>query len=263
MTAVFPADFDKFAAAAVWDVEVETAEDALAELESYCLVKWNEKTERYKLHDLIREYANEKLSEAERFLAQFLFAGYYASILFRANKMQRNREENYYSNALKLLDAEWDNITAGQKWAAEFIEKDKRIAELCTIYSGYARDFTTLRLRPRQDIKWLNIGLMAAQSLNNRQVEGISLGNLGNAYDSLGEYRRAIDYHEQFLAIAREIGDRSGEGSSLGSLGNVYDSLGEVEKACGLWKEALAIFEAIESPTANVVRQWIEENCEN
>jgi hypothetical protein len=44
-------------------------------------------------------------------------------------------------------------------------------------------------------------------------------------------------------------------------LGLDYLNLGEKEKACGLWKEALVIFEAIESPTANVTRQWIKENC--
>jgi len=34
------------------------------------------------------------------------------------------------------------------------------------------------------------------------------LGSLGNAYHSLGEYRRAIEYYEQHLQIARELGDR-------------------------------------------------------
>ena len=46
-----------------------------------------------------------------------------------------------------------------------------------------------------------------------------SLTSLGNAYNSLGEYRRAIDYHQQSLEIKREIGDRSGLANSLGNLG--------------------------------------------
>ena len=250
----------------------------------------------------MREYIAAKLTTDEKFQTQFRFSSYYASILIRAQQMQNNNEKNHYLNALTLIDAEWDNITAGQKWAAEHIDDD-RITELCTDYSGYAGDFVKLRLHPRQDIEWLKFGLKAARKLNNRSVEGISLGDLGNAYDSLGDYRKAIDYHEQSLAIAREIGDRSGEGSSLGNLGNAYDSLGnyrkaidyheqslaiareignrsgegislgnlglaydslrELEKACSLWKEALAIFEAIESPTADVVRGWIKEYCED
>ena len=37
---------------------------------------------------------------------------------------------------------------------------------------------------------------------------------------------RAIEFHEQALAIAREIGDRRGEGSWLGNLGNAYAAWG-------------------------------------
>ena len=45
----------------------------------------------------------------------------------------------------------------------------------------------------------------------------------GNCYDALGDYEKAIDYHEQSLAIDREIGDRDGEARSLTVLGNCYD----------------------------------------
>ena len=41
-------------------------------------------------------------------------------------------------------------------------------------------------------------------------MEGVHLGNLGNAYADLGEPRKAIEYYEQALKIAREIGDRQG-----------------------------------------------------
>jgi len=45
-----------------------------------------------------------------------------------------------------------------------------------------------------------------------RRGEGADLGNLGAAYADLGEPRRAIEYYEAALAIARAIGDRRGEG---------------------------------------------------
>ena len=40
-------------------------------------------------------------------------------------------------------------------------------------------------------------------------------GNLGNAYQALGDYQEAIRYHEKHLKIAKEIGDRAGERRSL------------------------------------------------
>ena len=56
-------------------------------------------------------------------------------------------------------------------------------------------------------------------------------GNLGNVFDSLGEYKRAKEYQEKALAIARETGDRQGEGTTYGTLGTVMHSLGEYQKA--------------------------------
>ena len=44
--------------------------------------------------------------------------------------------------------------------------------------------------------------------------------NLGNAFFSLGDIKKAIDYHERALKIAKELGDISGEGKAYASLGN-------------------------------------------
>ena len=48
---------------------------------------------------------------------------------------------------------------------------------------------------------------------------------------SLGDYQKAIEYHEKDLKIAKEIGDRAGEGGAYGNLGNAYQSLGDYQKA--------------------------------
>ena len=42
--------------------------------------------------------------------------------------------------------------------------------------------------------------------------EGTAHRNFGIAYFSLGDYRKAIEYHEKYLKIAMKIGDRGGEG---------------------------------------------------
>ena len=88
-----------------------------------------------------------------------------------------------------------------------------------------------LRLTPRQQIDWLEIALVGCRRTGNRRGEGGVLGNLGNAWDTLGDARQAIGCYEQALAIARENGDREAEGSHLGNLGVTWLVLRSAWKA--------------------------------
>ncbi|MGD9216231.1 MAG: tetratricopeptide repeat protein, partial [Desulfobacteraceae bacterium] len=66
-------------------------------------------------------------------------------------------------------------------------------------------------------------------------------------------------HYNQALAISREIGDRLGEGSALGNLGIAYDSLGQYDKAIEHYNQSLLIFEKIKSPNAEKVRKMLAE----
>ncbi|MGB7248082.1 MAG: tetratricopeptide repeat protein, partial [Phormidesmis sp.] len=68
-----------------------------------------------------------------------------------------------------------------------------------------------------------------------------SLGNLGIAYRSLGDYRQAIDCYQQSLVIQREIGDRKGIADSLCNLGNAYNSLSDYRQAIDCYQQSLVI----------------------
>ena len=80
-----------------------------------------------------------------------------------------------------------------------------------------------------------------AIDIGDRSQEGGAYGNLGNAYQSLCEYQKAIEYHEKHLKIAIEIGDRAGEGRAYGNLGNAYQSLCEYQKAIEYHEKHLKI----------------------
>ena len=67
--------------------------------------------------------------------------------------------------------------------------------------------------------------------MGDRAGEGKAYCNLGNAYDGLGDFRKAIEYHERDLKISKEVGDKVGEGGAYGNLGNAYNSLGDFPKA--------------------------------
>ena len=83
----------------------------------------------------------------------------------------------------------------------------------------------TLRIMKR--IENLTKRLLEAKQNNSRFEEGRAYCNLGNAYHSLGDFKRAIEYHEKHLSIAKDVGDRAGEGRAYCNLGNAYRSLGD------------------------------------
>ena len=81
--------------------------------------------------------------------------------------------------------------------------------------------------------------------IGKRNSESRSLNNLGEVYSSLGQYQKAIEYHQQSLAIAKQIGDRSGAAVSINNLGVAYKNLGQYQKAIDLFQQSLVIFQGI------------------
>ena len=64
-----------------------------------------------------------------------------------------------------------------------------------------------------------------AKEMGDQGGEGRAYGRVGVAYQSLCDYRKAIEYHEKHLKIAKEIGDQDAEGEVYGHLGVAYQSL--------------------------------------
>ena len=70
-----------------------------------------------------------------------------------------------------------------------------------------------------------------ARSQREQDCYRISLNRLGLCYKYLGQYEKAISYHQQCHDISEKIGNRQGVAISLGNLGSCYRSLGQYEKA--------------------------------
>ena len=83
----------------------------------------------------------------------------------------------------------------------------------------------------QQAIQYHQKQLQIAKDVGDRAREGAAYGNLGNAYQSLGDFQQAIQYHRKHLQIAKDLGDRAGEGGAYGNLGNAYQSLGDFQQA--------------------------------
>ncbi|HYO63996.1 MAG TPA: tetratricopeptide repeat protein [Pyrinomonadaceae bacterium] len=242
--AVFPATFDKQAAAAVWQLDADAAHDALGHLLKYSLLDWDEEIARYRLHDLARLFADDRLGESDRYTAQKLHAGHYLAVCWAADALYKQGHEAFMQ-ALALFDSEWPNIQTGQAWSTAHAREDNEAASLCSQYPSIGVYLLYLRQRPCERISWLESALTAARQLKDRAAESDALGNLGLAYADLGEALRAIEFYEQHLIIARELGDRYGEAADFGNLGNAYAKLGETHRAIELFEQQLSIAKEI------------------
>jgi tetratricopeptide (TPR) repeat protein len=243
---IFPDTFDDAAAAAVWAMEPDAAQESLGALLAYSMVEWNETTRRYRLHDLARDFAGTRLSEnqSELYAAQLRHATHYEQVLRVAKELFLEGHDAIVPG-LKLFDDERPNIEAGQMWARTHAAQDSEAAYLSMMYPNAGVYVLAIRQHPRELIAWLEAQATAARQLKRRDAEGVALGNLGIAYADLGEARRAIEYHEKTLIVMQEIGDRRGEGVALGGLGLAYYSLGETRRAIEYHEKRLVIAEEI------------------
>lgn len=239
LLSVFPDTFDAEAVAAVWSLEGDDASADLGELVRCSLVDWEETEGRYRLHDLARAFAGEKITAAERAEVQRLHANHFLKVLRSADSLYEKGGQDFRLG-LALFDLEWSNIRAGQAWAATQFRDHKEAADLCSGYPDAGAYCLDLRLHGEK-IQWMNDAIVASRYSGDREAEGNHLGNLGLAYADLGERQRAIEFYEQRLTIAREIGDRRGEGSALGNLGIAYAVLGEPRRAIEFCEQQLTI----------------------
>lgn len=238
--ALFPNTFDSQAAATVWDLNPTVAQDTLSTLLRHSLLEWNPGITRYRLHDLVRLFADLRLSEAPRAVSQQRYARYYQKVAATADDFYLQGSEAV-RKGLALFDLEWENIQTGQDWASSHAAEDDTAAALCIEYPTTGCHLLSLRQPSRQCIVWWEAARGAACRLKNRAAEGQALLNLGLAHTVAGEIRRAIELLEHSLAIAREMGNRRGEGAASGNLGLVYTDMGDSRRAIQCHDQHLSI----------------------
>ncbi|MDR3573797.1 MAG: tetratricopeptide repeat protein [Anaerolineaceae bacterium] len=258
LLAVFPGSFDMKAAVAIWHVdaapsqedpdelqasyriESEPAQEALDQLAARGLLEYDPASRRYRLHELLRRFALQKVNPQELRQVARQQAFYFANILKEAEQLFLEDGKKRWAG-LALFDLEWDNIRTGQMWAASNSELDADAARLCIDYPDYGEQCLNLRLIPPQWIEWIEAAEAAAHWLGDTQAESSSLNSLGHAYEIQGKLERARQYYEQDLKVNRENFDRRGEGIALTNLGNIDYQSGELDRAISRYEQALQI----------------------
>ena len=85
--------------------------------------------------------------------------------------------------------------------------------------------------------------LSIAKEIGNKGSEGIAYTNLGIAYRSLGDYEKAIEFHQQSLSIAKEIGNKGSELNAYNNLGDSFSKLHDFRQAEDCFESSIKVFE--------------------
>ena len=233
--AVFPGSFTPAAAAAVWNVEEEIAHCALSDFFTASMVEWSDG--RYRLHDLARTFALDRVEEPHR--ARLRHARYYLKALARLDALYLQGGEHVHE-ALVGFDRDYRNIVAAQDWLSQSA-LGRPARELLVRFPTVGRHLLRLRQHPLQAIGWAREALRSAEALGLERAQGDLHCSLGDAFFFLGDMWRALEHYEQFLALSRKAGDAEREGNALGNMGNAHLSSGRADLAIRFYEQRLAI----------------------
>ncbi|HEX6683751.1 MAG TPA: BTAD domain-containing putative transcriptional regulator [Candidatus Limnocylindrales bacterium] len=241
-------DIDMNAAAALSGLDVRTVAEWLERLAAAHLVN-EHRPGRFTMHDLIRQYARQKVAteESDKAAALDRLHEHYldatiaaAERLFPATlRPPSNLPRTVFDSddaATSWLDTERHNLVSIATHAA--IGGPRRIAwQLAGAMRGYLRQGMHL-------VEWDVIGQAARQAAD---AEADPLGqaaarlSLTSREWTMGEYEQARTLATQALAHARRAGWRDGESVILGMLGNVSTELGRLSEAAELYEQGLLI----------------------
>ncbi|MBV6458752.1 MAG: hypothetical protein HONBIEJF_01890 [Fimbriimonadaceae bacterium] len=230
---------------------------------------------RYRLLETVREYARDRIEEAEEADHwQDRHLEYFVALAEQAEPHLRGAQQVRW---LDRLESEHDNFRAALSWSIaspESAAQGLRLAATIWRFWGVrghlteGRDWLARTLAASQSqqdqirakglsgagvLAWQQGGhaealrlhqesLAIARALDDREAVATSLNNLGLVECSRANYDEARRLHEESLNLKREIGDRIGIAISFNNLANVAHALGNLAEAGGLLEESRAIF---------------------
>ena len=106
----------------------------------------------------------------------------------------------------------------------------------------------------RQAIRYCGQALAGSREAGERSWESAAWDSLGYIHHQLGHHRHAVTCYERSLGLCRELADRYNEAGTLDRLGDVHSSAGDLDAARWAWTQALRTLDEIDHPDSDRVR---------
>jgi predicted ATPase/DNA-binding CsgD family transcriptional regulator len=192
---------------------------------------------RYNLHELLRQYAADKLQDVGE--ADTTIQTHCDYFLWLAEETEAHNFGREQIAWFDRLEADMDNLRAVLAWSAE-TETGLRLA-VASLW------FLNERTHWREGLEWMEQTLAANPDAPD-SLRAKALHSVGALAFQAGYFRQARAYLEQALALARAANDRWNIAWSLSWLGLVVLQGNAFDQSAAVLDESLALFRELEDP---------------
>ncbi len=209
-------------------------------------------SKRDSLYTVIDNLPQDSLKNNLLFDISYYFFRENDSASFRYWNKQSLNLSRELQDSLRIAEAYWD--------LGDFLV-DKEVVDSAyfhynkasVLYSKIGKDFNSARMLLNMAILQKNVkdytgsetttakAIKIIKPLGKHRQLYIGYNNLGILFNQLGEYDKALLYHNKAMASARELSDPILEANTLNNLGVVFENDGKYDKAIENYKKALAV----------------------
>jgi tetratricopeptide (TPR) repeat protein len=116
----------------------------------------------------------------------------------------------------------------------------------CELLDNVAKYYEIVLCDFKKSLTFYNKSLQIRKKVcknSDRTEIAISLHNLGNVYDKMADYKKALDFKQKSLKLVRDLDEIDGPESAfiLNSIGNTLMNINEIEKALDSYEQSLEI----------------------
>lgn len=240
-------DFDVDQAAALGELDPLECDAMLEDLVDVHLLEATTPG-RYRMHDLLRQYARSRVDAPRapltRLLDHFLDTANQATRLMSPGARRYEVDITYrpesrlvlrdYDHAVEWLETERQTLVAAVAlsleggWHTHTWQLARALTFFCMV-RGHTRDWATVN----------ELALQAAEG--NLAALAITTKNYAMVFWQTAQYPKAIHHNERAIEMLRELGDLQGVAGTLNNLSLVYRSIGRNAEAAELLEQAIAV----------------------
>lgn len=162
------------------------------------------------------------------------------ALLLKAETVLSNTEKDIAKRISEALNA----YKEADKTAQEIDCPAEKYIELLLKYGVFLNDYAYYEESIEVNLRFIKL---SEQTNGQNETTAMSYNNIGAIYDDLGDYDKALEFHNKALEIRKDVLEENhpDTAASYNNIGIVYDELGDYDKALEYHNKALEIFEEV------------------